>query len=474
MKLWKCFTMAVVLVTWEASGVWAQQGQLPLVAPAPKSEKPAAAATKQRVSFVRDVAPILVRKCLACHGPKQPKSNYQVTTYELLLKEGDFGTEPIVPGKPEESMLYELLVDEDPDTWMPKDAERLPKEQIALIRRWIEQGARFDGPDPSAPLSRIIPRQYGSAPDAYPRPLPVTAVLLSHDGKQVITSGYNELLVWETATGKLLARWKQVPQRTYDLELSPDGKLLALAGGTPGVTGEVQLRDAASGKLLRVLTVCDDVVFAVAFSPDGKLLASAGADRTIRIFQIPEGKELHAMEDHADWVMDVAWSPDGRWLVSASRDKTAKVFDAQKAQAHTTYNGHGAVVYSAVFSADGKTVFSAAENRQIHQWNPQDGKKKAQITNIRGEIYRLTRAGEFLFAAASDRTVRQFRLANRSQVRSLDKHSDWVYAVSVHLPGQLLAAGTFDGKVFLWNLKDGKLIRSFYAAPGYSAQVAKK
>ncbi len=466
------------------------QQKKPAEKPKPQPKKPQAAQEKPKpqpkkqpankpqnpqVSFVRQVAPILVKKCLACHGPRQPKSNYQVTSYQLLLQEGDFGSPPVVPGKPEESMLYLLIAEEDdPESWMPKEGDRLPGEQIALIRRWIEQGAKFDGADQSAPLTRIIPRVYDPAPQAYPAPLPVTALAFAPDGKRLVASGYNELTLWDPESGKLLARWGQMPQRIYDLEFSPDGKLLAVAGGTPGSLGEAKLLDATSGRQVRLLAVTEDVMFAVAFSPDGKRVACAGADRVIRIFDTANGKLLHKLEDHADWVMDLAWSPDGKWLLSASRDKTAKVFDAAKGQAHTTYNGHGAVVYACTFSPDGKTAFTAAENRRIHQWNPQDGKKQAEITNIGGEIYRLVRAQGFLFACASDRSARQYQFKDRKQVRAFTGHSDWVYTVAVHLPGKRLAAGTFDGKIFVWNLADGKQLRSFYAAPGYPKKVAKK
>ncbi len=436
--------------------------------------KSAAKPQAEKVSFVRQVAPILVKKCLACHGPRQPKSNYQVTSYQALLQEGDFGSPPVVPGKPEESMLYELIAEEDdPESWMPKEADRLPEAEIAVIRRWIEQGAPFDGPDKTAPLTRIIPRVYDPAPQAYPAPLPVTALAFSPDGKRLVASGYNELTLWDPESGKLLGRWGQMPQRIYDLEFSPDGKLLAVAGGTPGELGEAKLLDAATGRTVRLLAVTEDVVFAVAFSPDGKRVACGGADRAIRIFETGSGKLLHKMEDHADWVMDLAWSPDGKWLVSASRDKTAKVFEAAKGQAQTTYNGHGAVVYACVFSADGKSVFTAAENRRIHQWNPQDGKKQGEM-GLSGEVFRLVRADGFLLACASDRTARQYQMKDRKQVRVFGGHSDWVYSLAVHLGSKRLATGTFDGKIFLWNLADGKQLRNFYAAPGYPKKVAKK
>src|SRR4051812_20869065 len=61
------------------------------------------------VSFSRDVAPILLKHCHACHGPTEPKGGYQVLSYTLATKPGESGSPSITPGKPEESELWSLV-----------------------------------------------------------------------------------------------------------------------------------------------------------------------------------------------------------------------------------------------------------------------------------------------------------------------------------------------------------------------------
>src|SRR5688500_12819933 len=100
------------------------------------------------VSFTRDIAPVLREKCLTCHGAEKAKGNYRLDTFELLNKPGSSKTAPIAPGKPSQSHLYELLTASDEDDRMPQKDEPLPKAQIAMIERWIREGAEFDGPDP--------------------------------------------------------------------------------------------------------------------------------------------------------------------------------------------------------------------------------------------------------------------------------------------------------------------------------------
>src|SRR5687768_8559260 len=61
------------------------------------------------VSFTRDVAPVLRKKCLTCHDPEKAKGNYRLDTFELLRKPGSSKIAPITPGDPSQSHLYELL-----------------------------------------------------------------------------------------------------------------------------------------------------------------------------------------------------------------------------------------------------------------------------------------------------------------------------------------------------------------------------
>ena len=73
------------------------------------------------VSFIKQVAPILLKKCMACHGERQPKSGYQLYTFEKMLQEGDFG-EPLVttpsagPGTQIRAVNAAVVPPRDPDT----------------------------------------------------------------------------------------------------------------------------------------------------------------------------------------------------------------------------------------------------------------------------------------------------------------------------------------------------------------------
>src|SRR5437660_11956517 len=115
----------------------------------------------QKVQFNRDVRPILSGNCFYCHGP-DPK--HREADLRLDHREGATadlgGYAAIVPGKPDESTLIKRVTSTDPDEHMPPPASRKPhltEEQIAILRRWIEQGAEYEGHWAFLPLAAVQP-----------------------------------------------------------------------------------------------------------------------------------------------------------------------------------------------------------------------------------------------------------------------------------------------------------------------------
>lgn len=100
------------------------------------------AATIQ-VNFGKDIKPILEASCIKCHGRGRDKGHFRIDSRETMLKGGESGA-AVIPGKSEESLIVELVSGLDPDNVMPKKGSKLTKEQVSLLRGWIDQGAKWD------------------------------------------------------------------------------------------------------------------------------------------------------------------------------------------------------------------------------------------------------------------------------------------------------------------------------------------
>ncbi|HWB11793.1 MAG TPA: PSD1 and planctomycete cytochrome C domain-containing protein [Pirellulales bacterium] len=102
-------------------------------------------------AFFRErVAPIFEAHCVRCHQGEDAKGGLSIARHEDLLKGGESGP-VVVPGKPAESLLVEYISGKSPE--MPKGAPPLAAEQVAAIRRWVEQGAIW--PDGLALKERV-------------------------------------------------------------------------------------------------------------------------------------------------------------------------------------------------------------------------------------------------------------------------------------------------------------------------------
>jgi hypothetical protein len=121
--------------------------------PAPGQAAPAATA----ISFNRDIRPILANNCFACHGPDE---KHRETKFHFDTEDGAYAKRGvIVPGKPADSLLVQRITNPDPDEHMPPpdSGHSLTDRQIGLLRRWIDEGAKWDTHWAYVPPKRVEP-----------------------------------------------------------------------------------------------------------------------------------------------------------------------------------------------------------------------------------------------------------------------------------------------------------------------------
>src|SRR5947207_5072560 len=107
-----------------------------------------AQAAEPAVEFNRDIRPILANNCYVCHGPDNNLRKAKLRLDRDLDGHGvRGGLSVVVPGKPGASELWKRIVSADPNERMPpkKSNKELTKDQIELLGRWIEQGAKYQG-----------------------------------------------------------------------------------------------------------------------------------------------------------------------------------------------------------------------------------------------------------------------------------------------------------------------------------------
>ncbi|MCA9106027.1 MAG: hypothetical protein KDA83_11400, partial [Planctomycetales bacterium] len=143
-----------------------------------------------KVSFFREVRPILQEHCQGCHQPAKRGGDYVLTDFAALGTPGESEEPVVVPGDPDSSNLIVQIVPRDGNAAMPKDKPPLHEEQIEVLRRWIEQGAEDD-----TPLSNQVTID-AEHPPVYTQPPVVTSVAVAPQGDWLAVSGYHEVLLF--------------------------------------------------------------------------------------------------------------------------------------------------------------------------------------------------------------------------------------------------------------------------------------
>ena len=248
----------------------------------------------------------------------------------------------------------------------------------------------------------------------------VESMAVSPDGMSIATGSFREVTIWDVATARPKQRIGGFAHTVVALAFSPNGKMLAAAGGAPTEDGEVKLINPEIGQVTHDLKrLHTDTVFGVAFSPSGKQLATASADKFVKVYSLFTGKLTRSFEGHTQHVLDVTWTPDGKRLVSAGADAILKVWDYDK------------------------------------------GEKVRDIPGFPKQITRLAalNASPNVLATAADGALRLINVENGGTVRTYPAGTNFLFAVACSPNGDVVIAGGEDGIVRIYDGKSGKVVK---------------
>lgn len=424
------------------------------------------------VSFKTHVAPTLVRKCLSCHGDKKAAGGLNLKTFALLIKGGKtYQADILVAGDPDASALYTML-QKDAEPRMPYKLAPLSTSEIKTIARWIQQGAKFDGPSESeTPLASLVEPLSGLPAVAVKTPAadPVAALAFSPDGKTLAAGQGRAVHLFETATNKRLKTLGDHPGPVTAVRFSPDGKTLYAVGGRPGQFGSIIAWDLEKQTKRFDLHGHADAILAAALSPDGKTLATAGYDRLMILWDLDAARPIRELKEHTDSIHGVSFSHDGASLASASADRTIKVWDVATGRRRVTLSDATAEQYAARFSPDGKTVYGGGVDRTLRAWTLDGDSSKLAKSAIAhdGAILRLivAPAQNLLYSCGEDQAIKLWDLTTLAPKAALPAQPDWPLDFALSPDGKHLAIGRYDGGLALVDPTSGKQLVALLEPP---------
>jgi len=162
---------------------------------------------------------------------------------------------------------------------------------------------------------------------------------------------------------------------------SPDGSWLVFAEGDHVQVLEGRMFETAARWPVPVELARD-----IDFSPEGDRVVVAGSDGAVPILSIPEGALLGALEGHTAKVLCASYSPDGKRIATGARDGVVRIWDAETHALVTELRGHDDYVYALSWSDDGETLLSSSGDTTLRVWTTETTRERMQARREREAI----------------------------------------------------------------------------------------
>ena len=305
---------------------------------------------------------------------------------------------------------------------------------------------------------------------------PVLSVALSRRANRALTGENGLAELWELSTGRRLAILAGNTKRVNFAAFTADGKHCL----TAGEGGRVILWSAADGRELRRIQVPPHRSMAAALDPGKPRIITAGRDQRVRLWDLRTGRELRQMKWDSDWANTVAFSPDGTEVLVAGYPGSGR-WKIDTGVRLPELAGKTAPVSDVAFSGDGRQ-FAAQVGFRIFRWSLTGSVLAIQSQNDffkdSGQgADRFSREGEPAFPQGSDAISPDGRFAARvagtvavlkekssgRQIARLAGPAERIYSIAFSPNGKILAAGgrqPATSRVKLWSVPAGGLLQS--------------
>ena len=428
------------------------------------------------VDFEKEILnKILRRNCVACHNATDAEGDLVLETPATILKGGSEGPS-VVPGKGADSLLLKVAAYQSEPIMPPEDndvgAKPLTPEQLGLIKLWIDQGAKGEV---RGVADEVVFERLPAGVN------PIYAAAISPDGQYVAAGRANQIFIYHAPSKREIGRLTDpalLQSGIYDnpgvahldlvqsLAFSPDNVTLASGGYKT-----VKLWRRARNEKVAELQGIDSPARSIAVGSDGKFAAIGQENGKIKIFDAATGKVAQTLE-HSGAITGAAFSADGSKFVSGSQDKTFRLWNVADWKQIGEPVETPAPVNAVAIVGEDKLVATGNADNTIRTWvlpgtpaPAAEGAEAAEppkpVKELKGHGGPVTSLAVVptntvqLLSGSQDATARVWDVNSGAAVRTLS-HGGPVVSVAVRPDGQKFATASSNNIAKLWNAADGK------------------
>lgn len=274
---------------------------------------------------------------------------------------------------------------------------------------------------------------------------PVTAVAFALQTNEVIVGTQAGLTLWSWPQLERQRSIKTDVVNIHDLAFSPNGKLLVVAGGTPGVTGALEILSWPAGQSLMHSQLHSDSILSVAWQNDERL-ATGSLDHSITIWDWQAEQATMTLRGHSRGVSTVCFLSGQTVLVSGGLDQNLRVWDLEKSELLRSLNNHTRPIHRIAQrpQTDGlPMVASVSGDRTMRLWQPTIGRmvRFAQLDSVVLDVTWLPDGSRIAVATADGHVL----VVDPDSVEVVEDHAavdGWAYVIAAHPEnGDLLVGG---------------------------------
>jgi WD40 repeat protein len=385
-------------------------------------------------------------RMILCVSPDALDSRYVRLEYRYFLDEN----KPIIPVICRETKLLPEL---RPLQWLPYDMD-------ALIQLLNQSGG--ETPTITIPLTSTLLRKVITSDNAPTmrdaaslrgHEKPISSLSFSPDNRTLVSASSDGMIrVWETETRRELLNIAN-RDALYDIEYSPDGKLLAAALGAKfGNTSSLALWDVSTHRPIATFGAHSTRLFEIVYAPDSARIACACWDHTVTVWDVATQQKVATLEGHTGSVSSVYFSPDGKYLASGSWDSTIRLWNAATYELIGTLGGHTDQVNSITLSPDGRRLASVSADQTVRLWNTATLEQTIAFNQgVPVWCAVFSPDGKVLATGGINGAIKIWCMTDMRELTTLVGHQKPVLALDFSPDGSLLASGARDGTIKLWS-----------------------
>lgn len=355
-----------------------------------------------------EVKAILRKHCGTCHNASEMRGGLDVMSEAAINAGADSGS-VLVPGRPEESLLY-LVTTHEADPKMPPNSPKIPQREVTILRRWIaglttnnsetnavasstdttsQDVLQTKDDDPPLSMNRITPsNDPGNTETITSSAVAVTSTILTNkiapllskapiiasalhvDGTMMALAVNRQVVVLDVEKRVFVGAIDFPLGEIHAVTYSQDGKFLVVGGGEPGSSGGFVIYDHNSKPIFQWNEEFD-VIQSLAISNNNSLVAVGSPKRIIRVIDIQNGNEKFVIKKHTDWLTALRFSPDGLLLASGDRFGSLYLWNAETGEEFANLKEQNGTVRGIHFSPTTDHLISASEDGFLRRFDLQ-------------------------------------------------------------------------------------------------------